>query len=336
MLYHSIFLKIQSTWRWGGAPRRVLAVTAVLAACLWPAPVRAEAPAVVVSIKPIHALVAAVMEGIRAPVLLVKGAASPHSYVLTPSDAESLQQARLIFWIGGHFERFLSKAVATLPQLGVSVELSEIDGLTILPIREGGLWSQHAHEEVEQAAITGEGHDHDPEPFDGHLWLDPANAQIMAAAIVEALSAADPANAATYHANGEKLQARLDSLDAEIASSLAPVEQVPFIVFHDAYQYFEARYGLSGVGSITVTPEQMPGAKRMSEIRDLIAARKARCVFREPNFEPSLVETVVENTGAKLGVLDPEGADLAEGPELYFQLMRAIADSLKACLAANS
>jgi zinc transport system substrate-binding protein len=266
----------------------------------------------------------------------VKGAASPHSYVLTPSDAESLQQARLIFWIGGHFERFLSKAVATLPQLGVSVELSEIDGLTILPIREGGLWSQHAHEEVEQAAITGEGHDHDPEPFDGHLWLDPANAQIMAAAIVEALSAADPANAATYHANGEKLQARLDSLDAEIASSLAPVEQVPFIVFHDAYQYFEARYGLSGVGSITVTPEQMPGAKRMSEIRDLIAARKARCVFREPNFEPSLVETVVENTGAKLGVLDPEGADLAEGPELYFQLMRAIADSLKACLAANS
>jgi zinc transport system substrate-binding protein len=158
----------------------------------------------------------------------------------------------------------------------------------------------------------------------------------MTEAIVNELSAADPADAAVYHANGDKLQARLDGLDREIAASLAPVKDVPFIVFHDAYQYFDRHYGLAGVGSITVNPEQPPGARRLGEIREKIVNQQARCVFREPNFEPALVDTVVADTDAKTGVLDPEGAGLSEGPDLYFQLMRGIADSLKACLSASS
>ena len=284
----------------------------------------------VTSFKPIHSLVAAIMEGVGTPSLLVKGAASPHTYALTPKDAAALQDAKLIFWIGDGMEHFLHKAIDTLPRDAKSVELAGIDGLTVLPMRAGGLWDEHMH--------GGEtvGEEHEEEPYDGHLWLDPTNAKLMAKAIVDELSAADPADAVVYRTNGDKLQARLDELDRDIAASLAPVKDVPFIVFHDAYQYFDRHYGLAGVGSITVNPEQPPGARRLGEIREKIVNQQARCVFREPNFEPALVDTVVADTDAKTGVLDPEGASLSEGPDLYFQLMRGIADSLKACLSASS
>jgi zinc transport system substrate-binding protein len=267
------------------------------------------------------------MEGVGTPSLLVKGAASPHTYALTPKDATELQDARLIFWIGDGMEHFLHKAIDTLPMDAKSVELAEVEGLTVLPMREGGIWDEHMHEgEIE----------HEEEPYDGHLWLDPANAKLMTEAIVKELSAADPADAAAYRANGDRLQNHLDALDHEIATSLASVKDVPFIVFHDAYQYFDKHYGLAGVGSITVNPEQPPGAKRLNEIREKILNQQARCVFREPNFEPALVDMVVADTDAKTGVLDPEGASLSEGPDLYFQLMRGIAGSLKACLSTSS
>ena len=316
MLYHSTFSRRSSI---AGAVLLTFAATSV----------RAEPPPVVASFKPVHSLVAAIMEGVGTPWLLVKGAASPHTYALTPSDAAALQDAKLIFWVGDGFEHFLHKAIDTLPAGAHSVELAAVEGLTVLPVREGGLWDEHMHgaEEAE---------DHEEEPYDGHLWLDPANAKLMAEAIVKELSAADPDDAAAYRANGDKLRERLDALDREIAASLAPVKDVPFIVFHDAYQYFDKHYGLAGVGSITVNPEQPPGAKRLRELRQRIVDQRARCVFREPNFEPALVDTVVADTNAKTGVLDPEGANLTEGPELYLQLMRGIADSLKACLSASS
>lgn len=317
MLYHSI------PSRWSSITSAALLMFATTSA-------GAEPPPVVASFKPIHSLVTSIMEGVGAPSLLVKGAASPHTYALTPSDAAALQDAKLIFWVGDGFEHFLHKAIDTLPAGARSVELAAVDGLTVLPVREGGLWDEHMHESEEA------GEEHEGEPYDGHLWLDPANAKRMAEAIVEELSAADPADAAVYRANGDKLQERLSALDQEIATSLAPVKDVPFIVFHDAYQYFDKHYGLAGVGSITVNPEQPPGAKRLRELRQKIVDQKARCVFREPNFEPALVDTVVADTNAKTGVLDPEGASLSEGPDLYFQLMRGIAGSLKACLSASS
>jgi zinc transport system substrate-binding protein len=309
----------------------------VLLLTLAPAPAEAEPPTVVASFKPLHSLVAAIMEGVGTPSLLVKGAASPHTYALTPSDAAALQDAKLIFWVGDGFEHFLHKAIDTLPQEARSVELAATDGLTLLPVREGGVWDEHMEEGEEHSAEEHEEHEeHAHEPYDGHLWLDPANAKLMAETIVNELSAADPADAPLYRANGDRLQARLDELDREIAASLAPVKDVPFIVFHDAYQYFDRYYGLAGVGSITVNPDQPPGAKRLGEIREKILTQKARCVFREPNFEPALVDTVVADTDARTGVLDPEGAGLREGSELYFELMRGIAHSLKACLSTSS
>ena len=150
--------------------------------------------------------------------------------------------------------------------------------------------------------------------------------------IEEALVKADPANAAAYEANAEAMMSKLDSLIAEIDAELAPVKGRGYIVFHDAYQYFEKRFGVSAVGSITVSPEVLPGAERISELQKKVRNLNATCVFSEPQFKPKLVATVTENTDARTGVLDPLGAAIDDGPDLYFTLIRTMARSLKSCL----
>ena len=125
---------------------------------------------------------------------------------------------------------------------------------------------------------------------------------------------------------------KLDALTKEIEADLKPIRDRGYVVFHDAYQYFEKRFGLSAVGSITVSPEVLPGAERVSELRDKVESLNASCVFSEPQFEPKLVKTITENTDAGTGVLDPLGANIKDGPELYFTLIRNMAKSLKDCL----
>ncbi|MDI7863532.1 zinc ABC transporter substrate-binding protein ZnuA [Rhizobiaceae bacterium n13] len=327
----------------------------------------ADAPDVVVSIKPLHSLVAAVMAGVGTPELIVDGGASPHTYSLKPSNARALEQADVVFWAGPGLEAFLEKPLGSLAAKAKVVELSEAPGLTLLPFREGGAFeahdhghegeeghaeeahahegeeahegehahvSEHAHED--EHADGHEGHaDHDHEGHDMHVWLDPVNAKAMTAEIAATLAAADPANAERYEANAEKLEAKLDALDQEIAATVSPVKDKPFVVFHDAYQYLEKRYGLKVAGSITISPENVPGAERVAEIHKKVIDLGATCVFAEPQFEPKLVGVVLEGTPAKSGTLDPEGATLQAGPELYFELMRGTASSLKDCLSGN-
>jgi len=319
----------------------------------------ADAPAVVASIKPVHSLVSAVMAGVGAPALIVQGGGSPHTYALKPSEARALQQADVVFWIGPALEAFLERPVETLGTDATIVTLGDSDGLTKLAFREGGPFEAHDHEKAEHhhgEAAQEEGHGHGGEHVhtdekehahgdgevrehghghggtDMHLWLDPENAKVMAGRIAAALAAADPDHAATYAANAEALQARLDALKAEIADELAPVRDRPFVVFHDAYRYFENRFGVTAVGSITVSPEAAPGAQRLRDIHDKIGRLGAACVFAEPQFEPKLIAVVTEGTDARAGVLDPLGAELADGPDLYFELIRAMATSLKQCL----
>ncbi len=296
----------------------------------------ADAPKVVVSIKPIHSLVAAIMQGVGMPDLIVDGASSPHTYALKPSNARSLQQAQLVFWVGPGMEAFLQKPLTALGSNATVVELDDAPGITKLKFREGGAFEPHDDGDGHDAGDEhADGHDHDHGEFDTHLWLDPHNAKAMAAEITTSLVAADPANALTYEANQKTLNDKLDALDTEIASTVAPVKDKPFIVFHDAYQYFEHRYGVRVSGSITVSPETIPGAQRVAEIHRKVADLGATCVFAEPQFEPKLVNVVLEGTSAKSGVLDPEAATLPQGPDLYFDLMRDIASSLKSCLSAQ-
>jgi len=326
------------------------------------------APNVVVSIKPIHSLVAAVMDGVGEPKLIVEGAASPHTYSLKPSNAKTLQDADVVFWVGHGLEAFLEKPLEALATKATVIELEDTKGLEKLKFREGGAFEahdhgdeghgehahgdeghDHAHEEGEhkdgehahEAEEGHEGHDHaghdhaghDHGEYDMHLWLDPMNAKAMAAAIETTLIQADPSNAAKYQENAKKLMENLDKLDTELATTLEPVKDKPFVVFHDAYQYFEHRYKVRVAGSITVSPETMPGADRVRQIHDKIKSLNATCVFAEPQFEPKLVRVVTEGTDAKSGTLDPEAATFKEGPSLYFDLMRGIATSIKDCLS---
>lgn len=308
-----------------------------------PGALQAAAPQVVASIKPIHSLVAGVMQGVGEPALLVKGAGSPHSYSLRPSEARALNDADLVFWVGEQLETFLVKPLDTLADQAVVVELGEAEGVLRLPTREGGMWEAYAHDEHGGAAE--EEHEHQDEPgheeahahgrLDMHLWLDPRNAAAMVGAIVGALGQADPAHAALYDANGRQLEARLGQLDHELEARLAGVGERPFLVFHDAYQYLERRYGLNAVGSITVDPQRRPGARRLGELRAKVQELQVVCVFAEPQFEPALVDTVIEGSAARKGVLDPLGAALAAGPDHYFELMNGLAVALVDCLAAS-
>lgn len=169
-----------------------------------------------------------------------------------------------------------------------------------------------------------------------HIWLDPMNAIAMTEAIVATLAEADPTHAGVYRANGRRLTVGLEAMNAHFAHELAPLAGEPYIVFHDAYQYFESRYGLTPAGSITISPDRQPGAERLTEIRDKIRESGAICVFAEPQFEPRLVQTVAEGTDARTGVLDPLGAEIADGPHLYSTLINELGQSLLDCILGSS
>jgi zinc transport system substrate-binding protein len=313
--------------------------------------------AVISSIKPVHSLVASVMQGVGEPALIVEGGASPHTYSLKPSQASALQDADVVFWVGHELEAFLEKPLETLGSKATAIALLDADGVTRLPFREGGPFEAHAHEGEEGhdhgEKADGHSHDHDKEAagkkdhshahdnhahegLDAHAWLDPRNAAAFADVIAATLSEKDPANAATYASNAAALKQKLAALETEIAATLEPVKGKGFVVFHDAYQYFENRFGISASGSITVTPDVMPGAARVGEIRAKVKELGATCVFSEPQFEPKLVSVVIEGTNARTGVLDAEGGTEPAGTDQYFFLLRNIAKSLRDCLSPGS
>jgi zinc transport system substrate-binding protein len=264
---------------------------------------------------------------------------SEHRATYTPQQIADLGKADLVFIIGQGLEAKLSQMSGSEAVNGKRfVELSKAPGIITHPVREGGAWEAHDHDH-------GHGHDHDHDhghghdeqegvlSFDPHVWLDPENAKAMAAAVAAELAKADPANAAAYTANAEAFARSLDALSGQIAAELAPVKAVPYVVFHDAYQYFEERFGLSAAGSIADVSAKAPSAKRLREVRGKIAEVKAACVFREPQYDGKVVQTVIEGTNARDGVLDPLGAAITPGAGAYQQLLSQLSKDLKACLA---
>lgn len=307
---------------------------------------------IVASIKPVHSLVAAVTKGINHPYLLVKAAGSPHAYSLKPSDAEALERADIVFWINDQMETFLRESIDTLSKNARSVKLSDARDLKMFKFRADGPWVEHVddeeHEYENETGIHGDGHvqhgivegytgdeshlQHAHGEIDMHFWLDPDNAKVLVSEIVQALIAVDFENRAIYQTNGRKVKEHLEILAAEIDAKLAPFRSRPFVVFHDGYQYLEKKFGLNAVGSVTINADRQPGAARLKEIRSKIKKLGAVCVFSEPQFEPKLVAMLTEGTNARTAELDPLGADLPEGPELYFTMMQRNAYSLQKCL----
>lgn len=295
---------------------------------LWNAAVSASVlPQVLVTIKPIHALVSEIMQEVGTPTLLLQGGESPHSYSLKPSQVKQLYQANLVVWVGPGIEKFLEKPLSMLNSNITVLRLFDVEGLKLLKVRDSIAWEDHSHHHASYSEESGQ-----PEEFDQHFWLDPQNAQIIVKAVSKALSKIDPLSATRYQDNAIRLLEQLKQLDDELQTQLIPVKNKNFLVFHDAYQYFENRYELSAVGIINLHPEQNSSAKHLHELRESIKTQKVQCVFSEPQFAPTLVATVIENTAVRQGILDPLGIDLPVGSEVYFMLLRRLAKSLRDCL----
>ena len=318
---------------------------------------------VVASIKPVHSLVSAVMAGVGEPHLIMRDAGSHHSFNMRPSDAAVLQDARIIFLIDESMEAGLADAIDTLAPSARVIELSGARGLVRRPFREGGAFESDPHhmhddhedDDHEDGHTHSHGHDDDEEhsgedgaahgdddhdehvegPFDLHIWLDPENAEAMAHMIADTLSETDIANADRYEDNAHELIHRIEDLTAEIGSVVAPVRGRPFIVFHDGYRYFEDRFGLTAAGSAVVSPERSPGVRRIRELRKKVNDLGVVCVIDEPQFDRRLVDTVIEGTDVRSGTVDPMGAAIENGPELYFTLLRNMAAVFKDCLALS-
>ena len=323
---------------------------------------------VVASIKPIHSLASYLMKGVGTPNLIVDGYASPHGFAMKPSHAKMLQEADLIFWVGEGLENFLEKPLKSIAKKAEKIELLEIKGLQKLKFREKNIFDEHddhvnkednheehgqdddVHKEDDHYDHKDEGHydhDHDKDghkeddhddhgheghahgEYDPHIWLDPINAKVILNEMVEHLIENDEKNASIYKSNLDKALKDIDKLISDVKSELN--KEISFIVFHDAYQYFEERFNVSVLGAFTVNTDIMPGAEQLSEIREIIEHDKVSCIFSEPQFNPDIINTVAKDMKIKTGVLDPLGATLNPGKDLYFDLIRNISSSFKGC-----
>ncbi|WP_417254538.1 zinc ABC transporter substrate-binding protein [Celeribacter sp.] len=347
---------------------------------------QAEVPNVVTDMAPIQSLVMQVMGDLGTPDVLMPQGTSPHGYSLRPSEAKAVQDADVVFWTGPQIEPWLEDLIDEIGQNTRSVPLTEVEGATLLDVREGATFERHvhdhdehahdehddhddhddhdhdahdhdahedhghddhdhedahedhddhdhdAHEEHEEHAHDDHDHDdHGHDGADGHAWLDPMNAHVWLGAIAEELAELDAENAATYRANAVSAQEALDAQIAEIQAELAPLSDMKFIVFHDAYQYFENRFGLSAAGSISIGDASAPSPARIKEVQDKVKEIGVDCVFAEPQFNAGLVKTVLDGTDARSEVIDPLGVTLTPGADFYAALMDEVVNSFKAC-----
>lgn len=335
--------------------------SAAVAALIAPCAVLAEVPQVATDIAPVHSLVARVMVGLGEPALIVPPGASPHGHAMRPSEARAVQEAEAIFWVGPELEPWLGDAIANLAPDAETVELLVTPGTETLEFRTGATFAPqgpHAHDDHAADAADGDGghahdeHGHSPaehshadvehgrgheeddhahDGLDPHAWLDPENGKAWLDAIAATLGHLDPGNADAYAANAEAGKAEIDAAVAEAREILAPVSDLRFVVFHDAYQYFETRFGLSAAGAIALSDASDPSPARIEEVRDIVQALEVNCVLSEPQFNQGLVRTVMEGSDVTSGVIDPMGSDIATGPDFYPQLVRTVAEELAAC-----
>lgn len=298
------------------------------------------APAVVVSIRPVYGWVAKVMEGVGEPELLLKGAQSPHSYSLKPSDVALLYKAKAVFWIGPDLEMFLTKTLANLPATGKSVPLENAEGMVLLKP------DHHHHHDHDEGHDHDEDHDHDAhhdhegedhhhsDLVDPHLWLDPQNAKAAVKQIAATLSEIDPDHAAIYQANATKYIASLDALQAKIAVAIAPIAKKPFVVFHNAYQYYAKRFNINKVVVLTYNPAIGIGAKQKSLVDSQIKEYNISCVFAEPQMSDKAIKLLASDYHIKASVLDPLGSSLPLTSDVYDKMLLNLTSALVSCVGS--
>ena len=314
---------------------------------------------VVTTIKPLHSLVSSVMKGVGEPSLIIEGTNNPHTFVFKPSHAEMIENADIVFWIGEDLEVFMEKPLDSLAKNAKTIAFMDLASIEKLKFREQNIFDDHddhghddhddhghkdddhddhddhdghddehdGHDDHDDHAGHHDGHNHGE--FDAHIWLDPANAKEMVLEISHELSELDPSNKSKYEDNASKTIAALDTLIEEVDNSLS--KDISYIVFHDAYQYFETRFGVKSAGALTLNPDVLPGAKQIADIQDLINDKGIKCIFSEPQYNPKIIETLGNDMNISTGVMDPLGAYMVPGPTMYVELINEIANSIKEC-----
>lgn len=307
----------------------------LLPLCSW-----AASPNVVADIAPLHSIVSEVMNGVGEPVLLVQPEASPHSYSLRPSEAKALAEADVVFWIGEELTPWLANSLNNLAGSAQKIEMLELSATVKHGYRESATFEAHDHgegtrddEHHDEHDKHHDGHDeHHHGDYDPHAWLDPVNAKRWANEIAQVLSATDSSNAETYEQNAEAFAESMDELTASLNERAARLEGIRFIVFHDAYQYFERRFDIPAAGAISISDASDPSPARIREIQALVSELGVTCAFTEPQYNPGLVDTVFEDSRVKtVGVMDPLGVDLEVGSGQYPQLIKKLMSSLEQC-----
>ena len=309
---------------------------------------------VVTTIKPLHSLISSVMEGVGKPSLIIEGTNNPHTFVFKPSHAEMIENADIVFWIGEDLEAFMEKPLESLAKNAKTISFMDLASIEKLKFREQNIFDDHddhddhghkdddhddhddhdghddehdGHDDHDDHAGHHDGHNHGE--FDAHIWLDPANAKEMVLEISHELSEIDPSNKSKYEDNASKTIVALDKLIEEVDKSLS--KDISYIVFHDAYQYFEKRFGVIPAGALTLNPDVLPGAKQIADIQDVINDKGIKCIFSEPQYNPKIIETLGNDMNISTGVMDPLGAYIDAGPSMYSDLINQIANSIKDC-----
>ncbi|MEI4490485.1 zinc ABC transporter substrate-binding protein [Mameliella alba] len=323
----------------------------LLSACIaLPQTALAEVPRVVADIGPVESLVATVLGDLGTPERLLAPGDSPHHMALRPSQGRALSNADVVVWVGPDLTPQLQEQIDALAGSALSLPLGEAPGTHLLPFRDTGLFP-HEHDEHEEHEEHRDEHDeheddHDDDHHDDHaeehhahdghgahdphIWLSPENATLWLSLIAEALSQADPENAATYVANAEAGARTIAETVEQARAALDPVAGRPLALAHDAYQYYEEFFGLSVIGAISDADANTPGPSRLAALRDGLAEQGAACVLTEATTDPRLLEAV-KASGLPSVQLDPLGTDLPQGTALYPALILETATRIAGC-----
>lgn len=270
---------------------------------------------IVTDIAPVAALVSAVSGEPQFTEQLIPGTVSAHDFALKPSDLHALQTADLIIWMGPLATPGMAKLM-TQPEMAAK-SLTLEDNISPLFQREAGVFGD-ASPALKSA--------------DPHAWLDPDHGRVWAGLIAEALQSRDLAKAKLYHQQSLQLIADIDRAEAKIFAQLAKPDALPYVQFHDAFQYFEAHFGLSPLGAASSGDHEHTSLGVVTKLRLQLSNSAASCVFVEDKQQAKQAAPLLEVAGSKVGFLDPMGRGVPASEYTYPALLLAIAAGFTACL----
>lgn len=304
--------------------RFLASVSLVLIPAVSPAASQAEVPAVVADLPVAHSLVAQVMGTLGSPTLLLAQGGDPHHVQLRPSQARAVAAADLVVWTSGALSPWMADVVASLAT-GAALELAAVDGTL----------RQETGDTPRLAGDDHDDHDDHDHPYDPHLWLNTGNARLWLSAIADELARIDPENAPVYADNAAAAQVEIAFLAQEVTGILAPVGDAGLVMFHDAFGYFAAEFGLDILGTVAVSDAADPGGARIAALRAALQDAGAVCIFPEVNHNAGPVAVVAEGSALRIGAaLDPAGVMLAPGADLYARTLTGLAHAVADCVGA--